>query len=294
MAGASLTRKWAASLARNFATWLHAREPDKPNLVKVYRSHHPFFERLDAQFVLQSEATAEAILQFFGTAMLRRHLLASRFLAEELKIVFADQLKSDASERDRIDDKLCQCRKQSWGDTIDRYYKWLSDANLPLRTIRLYLSTAVSFCEIAKVKNEAWPASVLQQFLQKQPGLRNNLSKFVGYCRKAYGWEVEMPRRPPKQASDNDNGKLILEMRKLMRQTARQGIREVDLKVLEKIIAKSLAFRIGDVARASRDQFIEQGGKWFFQNGDEIVAIPVELEPYFREYTNRRLETVSF
>jgi hypothetical protein len=58
--------------------------------------------------------------------------------------------------------------------------------------------------------------------------------------------------------------------------------------VLEKIIAKSLAFRIADIAHAENDQFVEQDGKYIFQNGDESVVIPAELEPFFREYSNRR------
>lgn len=293
MAGASLTHKWVAHLEQGFSAWLHAHEPGKPNLVKVYRSHHALFERLDAQFPIRAEATAETVLQFIGTATLRKHLLASRFLAEELGIVFSDQLKSDASELDRIEDKLRCCRKQPCADVIMFYHEWLSNAKLQLRTIRLYLSTAVTFCEMAKVKDQAWPHIALEGFLRQRPGLRNNLSKFVKYCQLAYGWKVEMPRRLPKPTFDDQKRKLILELRKLTQQVAHQGIGEVDLKVLEKIIARSLALRIGDVARAPNEHFVEKSGKCAFRVGKEWVSIPGELEPYFSAYATRRKFAVN-
>lgn len=288
MAASSLTHEWVGRLEQRFAEWLHAREPDKPSLVKTYRSHHALFERLDAQFVVQADATAEAILQFFGTAMLRKHLLASQFLSEALGISFTGKLKSDASERDRIDDKLRQCRKKPWANVIDQYHASLSGAGLPLRTMRLYLATAVAFCETAEVKDQAWASPTLEKFLKRQPGVRNNLSKFVGYCRRAYGWEVEMPRRPSKRLPGGLDERLVRELSKLTHRVSSEGIGNVDARVLEKIIAKSLAFRISYVTCASNDQFIETAGKYAFRSGEELIAVPDELEPYFREYVSRR------
>lgn len=293
MAAASLSREWVANWEQRFAAWLHARDPGKTTLVKVYRSHHVFFERLDAQFVSQAEATADAILLHFGTAFLRKHLLCAQYLTEEHNVIFTAESKGDAAERGRIDDKLRECRKQPWSDTIIRYHAWLSDAKLPLRTMRLYLATAIAFCESAKVKDTVWPEDALQKFLVRQPGSRNNLSKFVGHCRRAYGWDVEMPRRVEVTPPDQDSAKIIIELSALMQQVTRSGMEKVDIKVLEKIIAKSLAFRIGDIARAANDQFVQQDGKCVFRNGDESVAIPAELEPYFREYAIRRQSQTS-
>lgn len=288
MAAASLNRDWTKPLIQKFALWLYRRQPEKPNLVKLLRSHQIAFECIDAQFERQGDATAEAILRFFGTAGLREHLLVGEFLSEVLGIEFTSQLKSDEAERSRIEEKLRQCRKRPWQAVIDGYHFWLCDCKLPIRTIRLYLSTAVAFCEAAQVKEHGWEEPAITMFLRRQSGLRNNLSKFVGHCRRKYGWDVKLPARAPQPPADDKEKKLVAELRKLTQQVVREGLEVVSPKVLEKIIAKSLAFRIGDVARARNEQFIDDAGKRFFQVGEEFVPIPAELDDFFLEYVRRR------
>ena len=287
MVAALMTRDWTKPLVRQFAQWLLGRRPDMPNLVKLFRSHQSAFERIDAQFELRESATAEAILGFFGTAGLREHLLVGEFLTESLGIEFSAQLKSDVAEQSRIEEKLRQCQKRPWRNVVDGYYAWLRDCKLPVRTIRLYLSTAVAFCEAAQIQEQAWQESATSAFLRQQPGLRNNLSKFVGHCRRKYGWDVALPPRAEQPASDATK-KLVAELRKLTKQVSRDGLESTGIKVLEKIIAKSLAFRIGDIARATQEQFIDDAGKRYFQSGDDLILIPAELDNFFIEYVRRR------
>jgi len=288
MAAALLTRDWTKPIIQKFALWLHGRQPEKPNLVKLFRSHQSAFERVDAQFESPESATAEAIVRFFGAAGLREHLLVGEFLSEVLGIEFTAQLKSDTAERGRIEEKLRQCHKRSWRAVVDGYHDWLQGSELPLRTVRLYLSTAVAFCEATQVKEQAWDESATAAFLRRQPGLRNNLSKFVGHCRRKYGWDVAMPPRAARPPTSDTNKNVVIQLRKLIKQVVRDGLELVDTKVLEKIVAKSLAFRIGDIARAADEQFVDDAGKRYFRSDEEVVPIPVELDEYFLEYARRR------
>ena len=110
----------------------------------------------------------------------------------------------------------------------------------------------------------------------------------MGHCQRTYGWDVAMPAREARPSTNEATKKLVAELRKLTKQVAREGLESADTKVLEKIVAKSLAFRIGDIARAANEQFVEDAGKRYFHSGDEVVHIPAELDDYFTEYMRRR------
>jgi hypothetical protein len=285
-----LTRNWMRVLYRNFATWLFERQGDRPNLTKVFRSHHIFFERLDTQLVNLSELTADLLLQIFGTAGLRKHLLATQFLNDSLAIELSAEKKAESADLERIRNKLRENKKQPWGKILDEYAESLVCDGLPVRTRRLYLATAASFCQFAKLSTTAWPEETARVFLVKKPGLRANLSKFVAYCSRAYGWNATMPRRNDVRLKRKGVPKTVSYLRDYLQKISMVGIAKVDQTILIRVIARSLGFPIRTISEMSVHQFKIKDKNIVISVQGESVVIPSQLNDIVREFFDRIVE----
>lgn len=283
----TLTRNWARVLYRQFANWLFARQGENPNLMKVFRSHHIFFERIDAQLIDLSELSANALLQTFGTAQLRKHLLVTQFLSESCSIELTTLEKAEYSDLERIRTKLLGNKSQPWGKILNDYAGSLERANLPVRTRRLYIATAESFCKFAELSTTPWPNNSVLLFLRRKPGLRANLSKFVGYCSRAYGWSVTMPPRNTVRANQKTPYKTVTYLQKLLKKISIDGIDKVDRTILVRIIAKALGFPIKVISDLSEHDFQSDPGKLVLFVAGESVIIPPELKAVAQEFINR-------
>jgi hypothetical protein len=288
----TLTREWGQVLCRQFASWLYQRHPAAPNLIRIVRSHHIFFERLDTQFSHVEDVTAQSLLEVFGTAGLRKHLLASQFLSDTLNLEVTPELKSENADLERIRSKLFENKKSPWGQIFEQYAAWLLESGIPTRTRRLYLGTAESFCQFVKLSNAPWSEDAIVQFLRKQPGLRANLFKFVGHCSRAYGWDVKMPPRTAAQHRQASVPATVTQLQKLLHLIGRQGVDKVDKKTLARIIAKSLGFPLKTILSISHDDCRARAAALVLTVGGENITIPQELDDIMRAYI-RRLDTAD-
>jgi len=288
----TLTREWNRVLCRQFAGWLYQRHPSAPNLIQTVRSHHIFFERVDAHFAQIEHVTAQTLLEAFGTAGLRKHLLASQFLSENLNLEMTPELKAENADLERIRSKLLDNKKSTWGPTLERYATWLLESGIPTRTRRQYLATAESFCQFVKLSNAPWREDAIAQFLRKKPGLRANLFKFVGHCSRAYGWDVKMPPRTAAQHRRHAVPATVTQLQKLLHAVFSQGVDKADQKTLAQIIAKSLGFPLKTILSISHHDYRAQAHAIFLKVGSEDIAIPKELDEIARAYF-RRLDATN-
>ncbi|MET3115840.1 uncharacterized protein YacL (UPF0231 family) [Undibacterium sp. GrIS 1.8] len=281
-----LTREWAKNIFLGFGNWFHQRDPAKPNLVKNFRNHQLFFERLDATFISLDEINSKSLLQFFGTAVLRKHLIVMQYFSEEIGIELSKEAKLDSAERGRIGNILQQSKKFSWNKILEHYSNWLEQSGAAVRTHRLYLSSAASFCKHANLSNQPWTEDIIRQFLQQNPGLRANLFKFVGYCKRSYGWDVYVPPR-----SENANldavTKTVSDLRKLFLKVAKEGVDFVDKGTLARIISKSFGFPLKDLMNLSPDQFRNGHEGLVFNFMNESILVPSGLEEIVSVYIRR-------
>lgn len=282
-----LTREWTKMLYRQFAQWIFERQPQSSNLINVYRSHQIFFERIDAQFHQLANLTGPAILEVFGTSDLRKHLLATQFLTEALALKITPKEKTEYADLERIRNKLLESRKSTWGKTLEQFALWLEDSRVPVRTRRLYLTTAETFCKFVKLNDKPWSDDELYQFLRAKPGLRANLFKFVGYCRHAYGWNITMPPRGRSHTKVNALPKTIPKLQMLLQKVAKEGLNQVDKGTLARIIAISLGFPLKIVLGLSSEQFRSESDTLVLKVNGESVIIPTELDSITHEFIMR-------
>lgn len=283
----ALTRDWAKALYRQFAQWLFDRQGGAPSLMKVFRSHQIFFERIDTQFFKLADLTAPVLLQTFGTSVLRKHMLVTQFMRDALALKITQDEKTESAELERIRNKLLENRKCTWGKTLEQFAVWLESSGVPTRTRRLYLATAESFCMFVKLADQPWSDGDIRRFLKSKPGLRANLFKFVGHCSRAYGWNVAVPPRDRSHTMVNSVPKTIPYLQKQLQKVSNEGLDQVDQGTLGRIIAKSFGFRIKVIMSLSSAQFHNNAGSLVLEVEGESVAIPPELDDIARVFLAR-------
>jgi hypothetical protein len=274
LAQAAVSRDWVRDLLGKFAVWLHGRQRDAPNLLAVFRRHEPFFEKIDAQYVVQEDLNADGLLTLFGTAGLRKHLLPSVFLTEAINLHVAPALKADSAEAGRISEKLLSAKKQPWGKLLDDFAFALKKNEVSVRTMRLYISAAEVLCSTIPPAPSGWSDEQLQKFLRKKPGLRANLFKFVSHCRSAYGWTTSMP---PALRRERAVPRTVPQLAALLKKIHGDGLEATDGRTLARVIAKALGLTASTVMQAKPGDFVGRAGALKFRVAGEVIEIPPKL-----------------
>lgn len=270
-------REWTPHVYSGFAQWLHRRQGDAPTCLKTFRTHQPFFERLDAEYSALADITPESLLERCSSSYLRKHLLATQFLQKALGLTITPELKAHYGEMETVRSKLLESKKEHWGSLVINYVSSLHDAQLPIRTIRLYLSTAHAFCIHANATDRGWDPRALLKFLRANPGARNNLSRFISHCSRAYGWDVTMPTRAQLPGKRAAMPKTVSELRTLLQRVQKTGEANASKRDLARILAKSLGLSIGDVLKLSTEHFQQEANQINLLISQEVIRLPKEL-----------------
>lgn len=283
----ALTHPWVRDLYLRFAVWLHERMAASPRLLGSFRSHHFFFERIDAQFARIGELTSSAMLKAFGPAELRKHLLVMQFLDAALGISIDEQNKADFAEQERIAAKIVESSRHPWGRVVADYSSALAQSEIAIRTQRMYLSAAVAFCGAVTFKNGGpWSEDGARHFLAKKPGNRANLTRFFSFCRQKYGWDVAMPQLDSTKQRPR-LPRTVRELRTLLREIDAAGIENARMETLARVIAKSLGLRIGVIMSLSPAQLLDDGERYVLIVNGERIHIPEQLEEIATLYAAR-------
>lgn len=270
-------REWMPRLYSEFANWLHYRQGDAPTCLKTFRAHQPFFERLDAEYSALTDITPESLLVRCSSAYLRRHLLATQFLQEALGFTIKPEQKAHYGEMETVRLKLLESKKEPWGSLLVNYVNSLNDAQLPIRTIRLYLSAAHAFCVHAKATEKGWESRAPLKFLKANPGARNNLSRFISHCARTYGWDVALPTRKQLPGKRAIVPKTVMELRTLLQKVQKTGEANASKHDLARILAKSLGLSVGDVMALSAEHFQQTANQFNLLVAQEVICLPKEL-----------------
>lgn len=206
LAALTVSRPWVQQAIVEFAKWLCKERPGDPKLRTLFQSHTPFFERLDAAFESPDALSATAMLDHYSVAGLRKHLIPMSFMRAHFNFQISADQKNEHVERQRIDDILRKSKRCVWLDDLIAYQNWLDENKRPLRTQRLYLSTAAGFLSTLKTKLAEATDTQVRAYLIKTPGVRNNLSGFLRFARKKQLATLtlpaldELPNRQPESA----------------------------------------------------------------------------------------------
>jgi hypothetical protein len=281
LTAAIFRHEWVATLWTRFGTWLHAQNPAKPNIITVLRTHQIFFERIDVAFVSVLDLTHASLLNQFGTAMLRTHLLPTRFLAVQLNIQISEEAKLQSAEQSRIDETLIAANRKPWGDLLRCYRKDLDAAELSLRSIRMYLATANQFASYVDLAAAPWSVGQIERFLVEHSGARNNLSRFVSFCRLTQEWNVCMPPKggvslaPIKDPLATSN-----KLAGLMKNVEEAGIENANRMTIQKILATALGISLNAIKALSANEFTSSKAGLSVSIQHEEIHLPEALIPY--------------
>jgi len=265
---------WVALLWARFAMWMHGRTPSSPKVLQVIRTHQPFFERIDAAFDSALELTGPGLLQLFGTATLRKHVLPVQFLAEQLDVHVPSSAKSEASDLDRMNEILISAKRQPWNDVLQAYHQILQNSTLTLLSQRKYLAGAAHFCASADVGDEAWPEGALERYLDNKPGARNDLSRFVTFCKSSRGWDVCMPAKGMVIRPLADPVRSAQKLGNLLREAEAAGLENASKKTLGAILALSLGISKAALLSSTASDFELSPEAVIYKHGKERIRMP--------------------
>lgn len=274
--------EWTATLWSSFASWAHERDPGSPRTLSTVKSSQIFFERLEAHFCALTDISAIALLRVFSTAELRRHLLASRFVVARLGLELSAEAKRDAADADRIRAIALNAKRTPHEQIIAGYLGYLDQRDLSARTTRMYLSTAATFCKAEKVGEQAWCPGQLERYLQKNKGAKNNLTRFVTYCREVLHWDVSMPSRSQPVRSLVDPMQSVNKLTRLLRRVDAEGLDKASKQTVISILSTSLGFASATFSKLSREDLQIADSSVSLTVTNERVVLPAQLWPYAR------------
>lgn len=286
-------KPWVQTLIEEFADWLVKRECSKLGVNRLFLKGIPFFIRLDTTFSHPKEITGETLATKFGTAYLRKHLIASRFLQQNASLGLSDTVKQTFAEKQYITDKLQANSKKRWGKLLAQYVSWLESKQVATRTSRLYLRAAELFAQYAELDGtKPWRPEVLSAFLIRKKSSRASLSRFIGFSREVFGWPVSMiPKTPGREPRHT---RTVLEIETLQKQiVAAGGPHLAPLEDMERLCAKVFGFELAVFQREIWRLEINEGALCLAKDCQQL-RIPNDLIDTVRAWHQRRFASTIF
>lgn len=272
LAALSLSRAWVQQAIVSFGDWLYAQRPNDPKLPKLFLAHVPFFERLEASFEEREALTAEKMLDHFSVAGLRKHLVPMSFMKAHFNFDIPANEKNKHAEHQRIEDILRRAKRCVWLDDLVAYRAWLTESERPVRTRRLYMSTAAAFLNTSKATLANATERQLRAFLVKSPGARNNLSIFLGFARDLQRATLilpsldELPNHIPESAK---------RLRKCLTQIEKLGT-DAPILLLERAISIAFGLAAQELSKGAWTTEA-QNEKYALRNQNQVLEVPKEL-----------------
>ena len=153
-----------------------------------------FFRLLGDAFAALEDVTPAAMGRRIPSAVLRRHLIASRFVLGERDLGELTEQRSVKAETERSANVIGDAEGQPYQEVLQRYGAWLQGKGTALRTARLYLRSAQTYAKAVHLQaGTPWKRDAMVAFLRKNPGLGANLGRFTTFCREHLSWDVAMP-----------------------------------------------------------------------------------------------------
>lgn len=287
MLAAALNHQWAKELCVSFAEWLWERNKESPKIAQIYQQHQPMLQQLDATYRNVEDISEQALLQNFGTAMLRKHLLVRQHLEHAMSLKVTAMARSDCADINRIEKKLAEHGSQPWGRLLSEYAAWLEDAKISVRTRRMYIAAASTFCSELIINQESWREDQAQAYLLRHPGTYTNLLKFVRYCANVRGWNVPRltMRDPIKLRSKPPT--TISRLKRLLDKIQVQGLDDVSTATLCQVLSISFGLSLLQMQAIPSTHFQAESAGLKFKVDHEWVTVPAELLAITKNYLAR-------
>ena len=187
---------WCQTLWSAYVEHRLSEQPDSPMLRKNLQKDVEFFRLLGATFKTREQACAAGLGRAVSSKVLRKHLVASRFVVRDDSPDDVTMHREARVESERICNVLARAESKPYASILSDYRRWLGEQHTLARTMRMYLTTAQVFCEAVKAREEGpWSQDAIVVFLRRHAGLAANLGRFVTFCQRRRTWDVQMPEK---------------------------------------------------------------------------------------------------
>ena len=217
---AGLASPALASRFGAFGAWLIEKNGARKAALQTHRQLS-FFQQVEKRW--NDIPNYAALLEHFGAAGLRRHLLV-RFWMEEAGLIVTDAAAREAdSDRRRIDATLDRFLANSEERSMLEEYSdalrlRLETGKLTLRSMRLALTPAAGLLKVAAARQRLPPdQKTLAAYLRETPGQWAAVNGFITHLRRTQGAELTMPKRQAFQSARERRAKLLAELLAVMR-----------------------------------------------------------------------------
>jgi hypothetical protein len=284
---ASFEALWVRELWKGFVALQLEEAASSPKLRQSLDRATSFFAALEKAFASAQEIDAKSLAERMDSRLLRKHLLASRFVTATLGLDETEGHRETMTERRRIAQIISRCEKAKYGEVLEKYVEWLRAAGVADRTARLYLRAAESFCaDVGVDASQAWREQDALRYLAKMPGHAASLSRFFRYCRERRDWDV---RLPPKSLWVGTSEKRLASQVKRLREALRR-VSDLDAAALTtrevaRILSIAVDLPAAQLLRERRaGRVVLHGDGSVEVRPEAVIAVADVLYPYARRW----------
>lgn len=206
---AMLECDWSRSLWDSFVDNLCRHDEQRPaagsKAPRVVEASIEYFRLVEQSFpeiCAAAQLSGEALHARIPSVVHRKHLLAYRFLSQDLDAEQLAMARDQASEQLRLAQVLEKAAGAAYEPLLLSFVHALGAGNKSIKTTRLYTGVAQSFCARVMPSKGAglldsipWDTEAVEQFLRHSPGSAASLGSFLSHCRQTRGWDTRVPTR---------------------------------------------------------------------------------------------------
>ena len=199
---------WARALFEEFADW-EGLPSDRHAIGRRMPAYAGFFAAIGKGCTEPGEITQARLLKLVGVEGLRLQQLPVRFLAERLRLEWAQSDSEAFNETRRIETLLLEQATQTWTADLGTYQAHLADSGAQQKSVRVYLTAAISFMSSARIERASELTQVhVDRFLRRRPGHRASLGPFTTWLREVAS--VRIAIAPKKNGNPRTRERTVL------------------------------------------------------------------------------------
>lgn len=179
-----------------YSSWLISKT-DPVRAAQFINKHWLFFEAIDKRW--DELPRYEQLLDAFGVAGMARYRLPMRWLVERCALKIDETLKTNVTERGRIDAIISEVPTGRLQQLLRDYEVHLCSSSgrrsNSLRSVRMAMRSAANLINCTSPSGTSLPTSAtLKKLLDRTPGVAASLKGFVSFLNSRHGLRIDFPK----------------------------------------------------------------------------------------------------
>lgn len=250
LVASSIDSAWCRELWYGYAQASLQPDAGSPRLRARINRSADFFRALDRLFDSSDEVTADTLAQRMDARFLRSYLTAYRYVIGHLDLAGVESARAEQAEAHRTSKILQASADLPYGSILNAYVQWLQCEGISSRTARMYLRAAESFFRVTSEDGAGpWPPEALVDYLKRTPGNAANVGRFVRYCRRHLGWDVDMPDKALWRRSASRINQDVRALRAAMQSSDERPVASLSTKEVARVLSLALGIPAAQLLR---------------------------------------------